>query len=301
MRPIRFIERTNGKLEEEKVYGKWALYLLYGKHPFSLLFSLLLVPFIAKAFFSRFYGWLQKTKRSKKKIERFIRSFGVNAEEFQKKVEEFESFNDFFTRKLRSESRPWKQDEKTAILFADGRYLVYPDLSQVDGFVVKGKTFSLEALLKDSHLAKKYERGSMVIARLCPTDYHRFHFPCEGVPGKAQLINGSLFSVNPWALKHNIGILTENKRVITPFSTKKFGEILYLEIGATNVGSILQTYSPDHPVQKGDEKGYFSFGGSCIILLFEEGKIVFDEDLVRNSAQKVETRGLLGQSLGKIP
>ncbi len=181
---------------------------------------------------------------------------------------------------------------------ADGRYLVFPKISASSGFVVKGEKFRLDELLQDAALARRFEEGSMVLARLCPSDYHRFHFPCDGVPGEPRLINGYLFSVNPLAIKQNIHIFSQNKRVVTSMQTEQFGEILYIEIGATSVGSIHQTFSPHQRCKKGDEKGYFSFGGSSLILLFEPGRIVFDEDLVTRSAKHQEVRGLFGQSLG---
>ena len=202
---------------------------------------------------------------------------------------------DFFFEWENDEKRPIHQNK--AVLFADARYFFYPDLSQEKGFLIKGEKFSLEELLQNKTLAKRYEKGSMVIARLCPTDYHRFHFPFDCTPGKTKEINGYLYSVNPKALKKDIHILTQNKRVITPLMSEDFGEIQYIEVGATYVGSIHQTYKPGK-VKKGEEKGYFSFGGSCIILLFEPDKIRFDQDLILS--EKIEVRGLLGQSMGSL-
>ena len=105
--------------------------------------------------------------------------------------------------------------------------------------------------------------------------------------------------MNPIALRQNLDILTENKRMITSLQTRYFGTVLFIEVGATYVGTIHQTYTPGVPCAKGDEKGYFSFGGSCLILLFEPNTIQFDQDLLDYSAKTIEVRGLLGQSLGK--
>ncbi|EKE21553.1 MAG: phosphatidylserine decarboxylase proenzyme [uncultured bacterium] len=154
----------------------------------------------------------------------------------------------------------------------------------------------LEEFLQSKELAEKYKDGCMLLARLAPQDYHRFHFPCECVPKEARLINGFLFSVNPIAVRRNINILQENKRMITVLQTSKFSEVLYVEIGATNVGSINQTFFPNSEYKKGEEKGYFSLGGSCIVLLFEKDKIVFDRDLVGYSSENIETKALLGES-----
>lgn len=214
-------------------------------------------------------------------------------------MESFGSFNDFFIRTLKPSARPIDEDLDVAILPADARYRVFSNIHSADGYWVKGKKFSLEKLIGDDTLAHKYLFGSMVFARLCPVDYHRFHFPFNCVPNKARLINGPLFSVNPIALKRNINIVTENKRMITELQTKNFGTVLYIEVGATYVGSIRQTYTPNQHYAKGDEKGYFEFGGSMLILLFPPFHIQFDQDLVNASERGIEVKGLLGQSLGR--
>lgn len=292
---IEYIERKTGEKRVEKVYGHRALSLLYGEGFFPKLFSMTILPLLAHSpFFSWFYGYLQKRPESAKKIQPFIDSYGIDENEFLDT--EFNSFNDFFIRRLRPEFRPIVGDPEILTTPADGRYLVYPSFDQ---FQIKGKTFSLKAFLQNLELSNRYSDGAMAIVRLCPTDYHRFHFPCDGAVSKAHLINGPLYSVNPIALKKRISILAENKRMITEIHSDPFGMILYIEIGATSVGSIRQTYQPDTLVKKGDEKGYFEFGGSCIVLLFERGKIRFDEDLIRNTNAGFETRINYGESLGK--
>ena len=181
---------------------------------------------------------------------------------------EFRSFNDFFIRKLKPEARPVSQDPRVLVAPADARYLVYP---RFEAFSIKEKTFSLREFLQNIELTHRYREGSMVIARLCPSDYHRFHFPCDAFVSKAKLIPGPLFSVNPMALQKKLSILVENKRMVTEVHSERFGMLLYLEIGATCVGSIRQTYQPETVVKKGEEKGYFEFGGSCIVLFLEKG------------------------------
>ena len=296
METIRYIDRVTKQEEEEQVYGAKFLRLLYGKRSF---FRFLLPLFARLSLFSCLFGWIQKRRSTKKKIRPFIEAYGIDTEEFLDPVDSFQSFNDFFIRHLKPEKRPQASEQDVATLPADARYLAYANMQAADGFVVKGKKFSLETLLQDPHLVDRYREGSLLIARLCPTDYHRFHFPCSGTPGAAKLINGPLYSVNPIALKRNIEILAENKRMVTEVSTRNFGTILYIEVGATNVGSIVQTYQPGVMVAKGDEKGYFSFGGSTLILFFEPGRIAFDQDLLDASSRQIEMRGLVGQSLGR--
>lgn len=288
---IRYANRKTGKIEKEEVYGGPLLKYLYGKGKW-------LLPVLCKtSVFSSLYGFLQERKLTRKKILPFIKHFKVDISEFLEKPEDFCSFNDFFIRRLKPSARPI--DSASFILPADARYLVYPSIKESDGFFVKGKKFSLTTLLKDPELAKKYEEGAMVIARLAPVDYHRFHFPCDCTPSEPRLINGPLYSVNPIAIKQNVSIHAENKRMITHLETEHFGTILFIEVGATNVGSIHQTYTPNKSVKKGDEKGYFSFGGSSVILLFEPNRIQFDQVLIDNSAKRLETLAHFGQSLGK--
>lgn len=294
-------DRSSKKVEKEKIYGRAYLEAFYGKGFFPLILSKTLLPIVATIpLFSWIYGLIQKSGLTKKKVKAFIKKFHVDASEFEKEVGEFTSFNDFFIRKLKKGTRPIIKDHHLATLPADGRYLVFQNLDKTESFFVKGKRFNLATLLKSEKLAKRYHQGSMVIARLCPTDYHRFHFPIDCVPDDPVLINGPLYSVNPIALSKNIDILAENKRMVTTLHTKEYGRIVYVEIGATYVGSIHQTYTPFREYKKGDEKGFFSFGGSCLVLLFEKDVISFDQDLIQNSAQFIETKALMGGSLGVL-
>ncbi len=300
MADIYYIDRVTKRKEREEVYGRIFIELMYGDGWKARLCSALFLRLTARcAFFSRLYGRMQKSSLSRHKVLPFIQKFQVDETEFLEPSSSFASFNDFFIRKLKPAARPIALGKDVAVLPADGRYLVYPNLAEIDGFLVKNQRFCLEKLLRSKELAEKYAHGSMVIARLCPTDYHRFHFPADGLPEVAQEIEGPLFSVNPLALKKNIHIMSENKRMITPLHTEQFGTILFIEVGATYVGTIHQTFTPHKACAKGDEKGYFSFGGSSLILLFEPSRIQFDQDLLDASHQKIEIRGLMGQSLGR--
>src|SRR6202007_2668229 len=111
----------------------------------------------------------------------------------------------------------------------------------------------------------------------------------SGIPSETRLINGWLYSVSPVALRRNIRYLIENKRTVTLLESPAFGRVALMEVGATNVGSIRQSFVPGRAVAKGDEKGLFAFGGSCVITVFRKGVIEFDADVVTQSAQFVET------------
>ncbi|MBJ7449012.1 MAG: phosphatidylserine decarboxylase [Parachlamydiales bacterium] len=298
--PIEYLDRATGKQKVEDVYFGKAIEFVYGDSLISKIFGKAALHLLVKwSFFAWWFGICQSLPSSRKKIQPFIDKFKVDSYEFFEPVSHFKSFNEFFYRKLKASSRPIAVGKNVAVMPTDGRYLFYPNITMADGFVVKGKKFDLRHLLKNTALAKKYDHGSMVMVRLCPTDYHRFHFPCDGIPSKSHLINGWLYSVNPVSLKKSVKRFTQNKRVITEISSELFGKVLMIEIGATCVGSIHQTFTPGTFYEKGEEKGYFSFGASAIIMLFEPDAIHFDEDLIESSKHHIEVRCLLGQSLGR--
>lgn len=293
MDEIVYFDRYRKQTRTEKVYGDKALRWTYG----TLAGRVSLNVLIKRAIFSRWYGWRMDRPASKAKVSPFIEQYELDPAEFQNDVSDFRSFNEFFFRKLKPESRPICCDPQTVVFPADGRHLCVPDLSKSPGLFVKGQMFDLKTLLLDDSLAERYARGSLLLSRLCPVDYHRFHFPAAGVPGAVRLINGPLFSVNPIALRQNIQILATNKRCITELTTEQFGKVLLIEVGATCVGSICQTYQPGVPVSKGAEKGFFRFGGSSTITIFEPDCIRFDEDLIEHSLQQRELYARIGDRM----
>lgn len=295
--PVLYVDRQTKELLSEKIYGENALRFLYGKSRFGRTLAHLLSRL---PLFSRCFGLWNSLPFSRRKIAPFVKTYGIKVEEFAQSLSSFPSFNAFFYRKLKEEARPFAQEASQAIIPTDGRFLFYSRPGKQHSMIVKGERFCLANLLQDEKLAARYEEGEMVIGRLCPTDYHRFHFPVDCTPGAPRLINGPLYSVNPIALRKNLKFLVENKRIVTELKTPSSGTLLAIEIGATSVGSIHQTFTPFRFYRKGEEKGYFSFGGSALILLFEPGSIRFDADLLHYSTQHQETLCLLGQSLGKL-
>jgi len=249
--------------------------------------------------FSAYYGWRMNRRYSAQQVIPFIVKYDLDVDEFARSAFDFKTFNEFFWRGLKPEARPIAGDERVAVLPADGRHLAFPDVDAAEGFYVKGAKFTLGELFGDQALADKFAGGAMLISRLCPVDYHRFHFPVAGVPGEPRLINGWLYSVSPVALRKNIRYLVENKRVVTLVESPVFGTVAMIEVGATNVGSIKQTHVAGRPVAKGEEKGLFKFGGSCVITVFQRDRIKFDADFVKQSAECIETYARMGDRLGE--
>jgi len=292
--PIRFYNRYAQALETEQVFGEAWLRFAY-ENPIGRAGVWL---FARRKLFSAYYGWKMNRGRSQRRVLPFIAKYDLNVDEFAKSAFDYRSFNEFFYRALKPECRPITEGRDVAVLPADGRHLVFPNVEAADGFYVKGSKFSLEDLFADASLANEFAGGAMLISRLCPVDYHRFHFPVEGLPGRAHLISGWLYSVSPIALRRNIGYLVQNKRMLTLIETEAFGRVAMFEVGATNVGSIRQSYVEDRAIAKGEEKGLFAFGGSCVITVFQRGRIQFAADLVEQSAAHIETYARMGDVLG---
>lgn len=291
---IRFVNRYTQKIECEKVLGDRALRWVYG----TALGRLSLHALIKRAFFSQILGYLKNRPESKKDIAPFVEAFGINLQEAQKSLSEFTSFNDFFYRKLREGARPLCADGCVA-LPADARHSAWQNVAEMQGVFVKGQRFDLPALLGSADLAEQYAEGTVVLSRLCPVDYHRFHFPVAGRVAAAQLIPGSLASVSPYSLRGNLSFLWTNKRELTRLQSDSVGEVLILAVGATGVGSIFQTYRAGEQVAMGEEQGYFAFGGSTIMTFFLPGKVELSKDLRENTAKGLETFARQGDVLGR--
>ncbi|MEM7791134.1 MAG: archaetidylserine decarboxylase [Verrucomicrobiota bacterium] len=292
--PIEFFNRETGQFETEAIYGEKFLRWAYGNPLGRLTVSLA----VKRLWFSRWYGWRMDRPASQAKVAPFIRDYDLDASEFADPAESFASFNKFFYRTLRPDARPIEGDAHVAVFPADGRHLVIPNIREVDTFYIKGQRFNLAAFLGSAELGEEFAGGSLLISRLCPVDYHRFHFPASGTVGTAKVLNGTLSSVSPLALRRRLSIFWENRRSVTVLNSGVFGKMLIVEVGATCVGGIDQTFAPKSAVLKGEEKGYFSFGGSCVVTVFGEGAIRFDEDLLEHAAGGIEVYAKMGQRCG---
>ena len=292
--PIEFFNRRTGRIETEQVFGEGWLRFAY-ENPVGRLSVWLIAR---RAIFSQWFGRRMSKPGSALRVVPFITQYNLDVDEFAKSPFDYKTFNDFFYRALKPGARPISGGDDVAVLPADGRHLVFPDVEAAEGFYVKGAKFTVRELFDDDELASRFAGGAMVISRLCPVDYHRFHFPVAGTPRESRLVQGWLYSVSPIALRRRIRYLVENKREVTVVDGSPFGPVAMIEVGATNVGSIRQSFVPGRPVAKGDEKGLFAFGGSCVITLFTRGSIRFDDDLVAQSREQRETYARMGERLG---
>lgn len=293
--PIRFYNRYTDEIEQEKILGEKYLRWIYG----TTLGRVGLHVLVKRAIFSKLLGAMKNSRKSAETIPAFIEEYGINTEEIEKPLDEFTCFNDFFYRKLKPGARPLAEGN-VVVLPADGRHMGWQDAATMQGAFVKGQKFDLPALLGSEELAEKYEHGTVVLSRLCPVDYHRFHFVAEGTPEPAHRIPGPLASVSPYCLRSKLAWLWTNKRELTVLHTERVGDVLQLAVGATGVGAIYQTYEAGKPVAMGAEQGYFGFGGSTVMTFFEPGRIELAEDISRNTAECRETFARQGDLLGKV-
>lgn len=289
---VKYYNRKNNKYCYEKISGKKYLEWIYS----SPIGMGILELFVKKKLFSKIYGKYCDTKISKLKIDKFIKEFDIDTSTFVKS--NFNSFNDFFTRKLKKQSRPILNDNNILISPCDGKILAYENIDINNIIQVKGINYSMAELIKDKDLAEKYNHGCCIVLRLCPTDYHRFHFIDSGKCQNTVKIKGYYYSVNPIALNKVKNLFCQNKREVSIFNSDNFKEVLYIEVGATCVGSIVQTYTPNKRVKRGEEKGYFKFGGSTIILFFKKNTVKIDEDILIQTKLGYESSVLLGERIG---
>jgi len=228
-------------------------------------------------------------------VNKFIKKYDIDLSQYHSE-NGHKCFNDFFYRKLKKGKRIIGD---ALVSPADGKVLAFQDIDHVPSFFIKGSEFKLHEFLNDEKLAQKYVGGSMVIVRLAPTDYHRFHFPVSGNASESKSLKGRYFSVSPVALKKNIKIFSQNRRVYNTIKSDNYGDVVMAEIGAALVGSIVQTYDANSHINKGDEKGYFAYGGSTVVLIFEKGKVTIDADLIENTKNHLETEVKMGENIGK--
>ncbi|KAI0706958.1 phosphatidylserine decarboxylase-domain-containing protein [Earliella scabrosa] len=294
--------RMTGQLEEEKmqVYVRLGIRLLYkgwksrmeGARARRLLKSLSIKQ-----------GIKYDDPESANDIPAFIAFHKLNVDEILDPLDSFKSFNEFFYRKLKPGARPVEapEDPYRLVSGADCRLMVFETVHEATRLWIKGRDFSVGRLLGDTYRAEadKYIGGALCIFRLAPQDYHRFHVPVDGTIGPMTYITGEYYTVNPQAIRTALDVYGENVRKIVPIDSPQFGRVMCVCIGAMMVGSIHTTVQEGQQVKRGDEFGYFAFGGSTIVVLFEKGVVEWDEDLLINSRACLETLVRVGMGLGR--
>ena len=261
---------------------------LYNSSFGNLALKVLTLPWLSKL-----AGAFLSTPPSALLIDSFIKKNKISLKDCEPK--KYTSFNDFFTRELKPEARLIDFEPSHLISPCDSKLTILP-IGEDSEFEIKHVTYSLLSLLRDKKLAEKYIGGTALLFRLGVTDYHRYCYPDNARKSRNRYLPGVFHTVNPIAAtaRH---IYAENSRELTLLHTENFGDILQMEVGALLVGRIHNHHGKEK-VYRGQEKGYFMFGGSTIILLLEKGRFVADEDLLYNSLAGYETEVKYGEKIG---
>lgn len=285
---IQVWDRKNQKEFTEQVYGDAWIRRLYG-NSIGYFFT---DQIFSRKWLSQLYGSLQSSSSSAKKVPHFIKNFQIPMDEFENGP--FASFNDFFIRKFRHGMRPFPENQNEMGSFAESRMFAFAE--EQDSLKIKGIDLSPTSILGKEY--SRFQGGPCLLARLCPVDYHRFHYPDSGETVSQFRQTGKLHSVNPLALEANPKLFLQNERHVSILKTKNFGTLAYVEVGALCVGKIIQTHA-EKSFQRGEEKGYFLFGGSTVIVFGEKGAWLPDPDLLERSKNGMETLVRLGEPIAK--
>lgn len=284
MEPTRYLDRASGEWREEQVFGERELRLFYG----SRLGRALTERVLTWSPLSELYGLSRRLPGSKAEIADFVARLGIDASEAELPLEAYPTLDAFFARRLRPETRPLDPDPASFVSPCDARTLVFPRWDPAQPLRIKRSEVGLSELLGgDPALTQRFAGGGVLVARLAPADYHRFHFPAAGWASPAREVGTRLHSVHPLALGAGAPSLL-NKRALTLLESEALGALALIEVGALVVGTIVQTYAPGW-VERGQEKGTFRFGGSTVVVLTQPGRVTWDSDLVEASAAGHET------------
>lgn len=269
------------------------LRMLYGNRAGNVVLKWLIRPEI-----SEIVGRFMDSGLSRFMITPFIRKNNIDISICQK--HEFDSYNDFFKRKLVAGSRPVEKTNSGFISPCDSRLTVY-DIDDTDRqvFNIKDSEYTVASLLRDKKLAERYRGGKLWLFRLCVDDYHRYIYNVSGMQSDIRRIDGVYHTVNPIASDY-YDIYKENTREYCLIRTENAGTIIDMEVGALLVGRIVNRYEKSTEIRLGDEKGYFEFGGSTIILITQKDKVMPLNRIVVNSSKDVETRVRQGELVGFV-
>ncbi len=291
---VRIYNRSSGSMETERIYGRKWFNLFYGT-PWGRRFT---GRWLCCPLLSKLYGRLQQHAVTRIIIPGFVSQYHIDLSEAWMPSKGYGSFNDFFTRRLKPESRPVTTDPLSLASVADSRLLSFT-LEKNTHIDVKGMRWRLSQLLGTHDLDTHYRNGVCLCFRLAPCDYHRFGYADDGIQEPVHTLSGPLHSVNPLALRYKEDILATNFRQWCLIRSTHFGTLIQVEIGAMMVGSIVQNHPRGGSIRKGAEKGYFQFGGSTVLLILEPGRIQMDADILNYSRQGIETRVRYGETVGR--
>ena len=252
---------------------------------------IILKPFISK-FFSNLMGKYMNSKYSLKRVDKFLDKKDINVYEYSK--QKYSSYNDFFTRKVVEAKRPINAHKNAFISPCDSKLTVYKINDDLT-LKIKDSYYSVDTLV-DNRIMNEYKGGYALVFRLSTDNYHRYCYIDSGTKGKNIHIDGVFHTVQPISLKH-YNFYKTNTREYTVLDTNNFDKVIEVEVGAMGVGRIVNNHE-EYKFKKGEEKGYFEFGGSTIVLLVKKDIITIDDDIYDNSLENIETNVKYGEKIG---
>lgn len=290
---ITYINRADGTVKTEYPFASGFLYWSYN----TILGRALTIFILNRKIVSQLYGWLARRNFSRHFIAPFIRQANINRKNSVSSASDFSCFNDFFIREPNISRRFINEETNSLIAPVDGKLLAYTGIGPNNSFLIKRNIFNLRQFLCNDNLASKFYGGTMIVIRLCLSDYHQFYFPDSGLPHQPTGIKGKYYAGGSYGFRRPTPFFTENYRNTTVFDSDNFGQIVIAEIGAFTVGSIKQTFIPTQRVNRYDQKGQFELGGSTVVMLFTKDSIIIDDDLVINSIKGFETKVRFGENI----
>jgi phosphatidylserine decarboxylase len=241
---------------------------------------------------SRLTGAFAKSKASRSLIPWFAKTYGIPVQDAEKHIREYQSLNDFFTRRLKPGLRPIDQGVDVLTSPVDSLITGIGPIREGQMLQVKGQDYTVEELLNHSPRTVSYKNGFFMVLYLSPTDYHRIHSPVEGKILEKEHIPGKVYPVNDFGLVHMKRVLSRNERLVT-YIQHEYGEVAVVKVGAMNVSSIQYVSSLPDQLKRGGDLAYFEFG-STVVLLFESGTFTPKQGLAVGSKLKMgEALGLL--------
>ena len=290
---MKYIDRKGNITIEENGQDK-LLRHLYNDWGGRLCLKVLVRPFV-----SELGGAFLNTRFSARIVPGFVKRNNIDLSVCEK--QEFSSYNDFFTRRLKAGQRPIAENERFLISPCDAKLTVCR-ISGESRFYIKDTQYTVKSLLKNERLAERYLGGYALIFRLTVEDYHHYCYPADGQKSDNVKIPGVFHTVNP-AANDVFPIYRENSREYCLLKTEKFGTLVLMEVGAMMVGKITNLHPGSCEMKRGQEKGWFEFGGSTIVVLVQHGKVRLDADLPENSENGYETIVRMGERIGecKLP
>lgn len=266
-----------------------AVNFLYNSLPGRVLLHILV-----KTTVSRFFGFLMDRPISRFLIRSFVKRNNINMKEY--KDVKYISFNDFFTREIKKELRPFPDNPHDLAAPCDGKLMAYP-ITADSVFYIKNSMYDVAELLQDKMLSSEFINGVCLIFSLTPDDYHRYCYIDEVEIVFHKKIKGVLHTVRPIS-QQRYNIYVQNSREFTVMQTKNFGKVIQMEVGALFVGRITN-HMTGFVFKRGDEKGKFEFGGSTVVMLFQKNSITIDDVIYKNTQQNKETIVKMEYKIGK--